>query len=154
MPYSNHRGEGLLVFSHQLSWSLLPSPQVSLVLHHEVSFKMILVVTESGTHIFFSQPPLVKVFWIGSFFKPRISMVTLLCIDTDSISSNHYVYVPSRQFPKFMQLLGNESELALVRALTVVLFLTLTRKLTASSPPWPKLFLVITRRKTNVQASG
>lgn len=53
-----------------------------------------------------------------------------------------------------MQLLGNESKLALLRALIVVLFLTLRRELTASSPPWPKLLLVITRRKTKVQASG
>lgn len=69
------------------------------------------------------------------------------------VSPQPLVYVPTSQLPKFMELLDNESELALLISLSVF-FLTLRRGRTAQFLRWPKLLLGITMRKTKVQDSG
>lgn len=56
------------------------------------------------------------------------------------VSPQLLVYVPTSQLPKFMELLGNKSELALLGALSVF-FLTFRGGWTAQFLPWLKLLL-------------
>lgn len=114
-------------------------------------------VGEGGSriHRLFSQPPVVKDFWIGSLFLAQN------CHGNPSLYGccwyllQQLVYAPTEQLLKsFVQLLANEFELALLGALTVVFFLTLKRELISHSLPWHKLLSGIKRRKAKVQDTG
>lgn len=141
---------------HQSSWSLLCSPQASLLLHYNLSFKMTAWVKGgSRIHRLFSQPPVVKDFWIGSLFLAQNCHGNPSLYGCCRYLLQQLVYAPTEQLLKsFVQLLVNEFELALLGALTVVFFLTLKRELISHSLPWRKLLSGIKRRKAKVQDTG